>query len=262
MATVIGKPIRFAWDNHVTRSGTTVSATNELTTLPWSNIQNHVPRKVGRSTSSVPNPFDINFVFDGPRAVQQFAMVGHNFAGSTLSLQGCTDSGFSPADATAGVTYSSDVLVADFSSEQTYQFWRLRITPAPGLTYIEAGHAFLGPYEQFDFPDFTTEVTKIDPSVRVMSYDGSTTIFEKTMFRSVSFAVSPQNQADRRILETMYGTIGNRQAFYLFLDPTNKRDSDGLHKMTMLGFLSNPLSFSHLSLGWQRVNGFGFYESI
>jgi len=268
MGTVIGHPIRFAWDNHVTKSGTIVSATNEVVSLPWSNLKNHIPRKIGRS-SSVVDPFYINFTFDSARTVQQFAMVGHSFAGSTLTLQGCTDSGFSPEDATVGVTYSSDILVAEFSSEQTYQYWRLRVVPHPSLTEIQAGHAFLGPLDEFDFPDFSSTTTTVDPSVRVRSYDGSATVFEKTQYRVVSFSLSAMDQADRRSMESIFTTIGTKEAFYLFLDPTNKRDDqdvslglDGLHRMTMLGFLTSPLSFGHIGLTWQRPSGFAFEESI
>lgn len=270
---VVGYPIRFAYGNYVSLVGTTISATNEVSSLPFSNIANHIPRKVGRSSSVTPGTtFEITITQPPTSDVDTdiVAMIGYSgLTGCTVSVVSYLDSGFSTPLSTTALTNTSDIpiMVAEHSGGN--RFHKIKIMPHPNTTVIEVGHLFIGPYQDFESPDFATKMRVVDPSVRVRSYDGSTAVFQKTQYREVEFNLGAMDENHRTVLENIFEEIGNREAFYLFLDPTNKRDSsnptighDGFHRLTMLGFLSTPLGFSHMRHEWHRADTFKFEESI
>lgn len=245
-----------------------MSGNSEATSLPWSNLQNQIPAKVGRSGSTT--AVNIDVTFDQARAVTQFVLWNHNLTtGGTVTLIGATNSSFSPAAVSAGVTIAADLpLLWEFASAQTYQYWRVQIEDS-SLSYIEAGNIFLGPYDQFDLPNFATNLYRYDPSVHRESYGGSTVVFAKTQYRVGEVVLSPMQQADRRTLDSIYQTVGRQTGVYAFIDPLNQRDAqdvsagqDGLHRFTIFGLLGRELAMKHLASDWQEVEALTIKELI
>lgn len=271
MSGPVGDAIRVAWKNHADDIGTTITASSEVSSLPWDNVKNHIPEKKGRS-DGLPSSVTVDFDLGSAKAVQQFAILKHNFsAGATVSLLGATNSAFSPAAINvAGITYAEGLMLWEFVSEQSYRYWRVKIEDSGNTNgYVEAGHVFLGPYDEFDFPFQATNLMKIDPSVKVSSWNGSISSFRRTHMRAVEFNLSPIDQVDRRKIEDLFDEIGNADAAYLFLDPENKRDNedassalDGLHRLTIFGFLNSNFSLDHMIQEWHRPESFVFQESI
>lgn len=251
-------PLRLAWNNRVSLAGTTVTADVYDTSMPWSNVKNQIPAKIGRTTGMT---VTVDITFDQAYDVTQFVMLNHNLApGATVTLYGATNSNFTPAAVTAGLTITESLpLLWEFASTQTYQHWRVLIQHAAATT-IQAGHMFLGTYDQLDLPNFATGLFLNDPSTRRKSYGGSTTVFQKNQFRIAKIAISPLQQTDRRVLETIYANIGSHTGAYVFLDPLNQRDTespstglDGLHRFTIFGLFDREVRFQHMASDWQEV---------
>lgn len=254
---IVGYPVRIAYNNLF--EGATITANTQATALPFSNVVSPLFTRVGRA-AGLTNQVEISFQIALGNTVvggNLLAIKGHNLeAGATIALVGATNSDFFPVTTSIMLTNAEDIITGEFAALQTETYWRLQISNQ-GVTPVELGYVFFGGYAEFDIPDFATSMQTIDPSVVVRAYGGGRNTFKKTQFRMVEFALSPLQQADRRELEAVYDFTGTAEAVFLMLDPWSIRDSenvvtglDGLHRLTMLGYLTASYTIDHLARDW------------
>lgn len=271
MGVIVGNPVRFAWQNRVEPAATAITANSSLATLPWNNVKNQIPSKAGRTGTTT--ELELTFDMIAAVSVQQVAILNHNFTtAATVTLAGATNSAFSPTAISLGLTSVIDLpILGEFSALQTYRYWRLTVSDATNPDgYLEIGHVSLGPYDEFDLPDFESADEIIDPSIQTIAVGGAQISFAKEKYRIYSVPISPIQQADRRqLMDTIFKDRGTTRGFYLFLDPLNKRDNenpatglDGLHRYTILGVFNSQPRIRHLQADWQRFDVFDVRELV
>jgi hypothetical protein len=254
---IVGYPVRIAYNNLFEDAA--ITANTQETALPFSNVANPLYTRVGRA-AGLTNQVEITFQIalgDTTTGGNLFALKGHNLeAGATIAIIGATNSDFLPVAISLGMTNAADIITGEFPANRTETYWRIQISNQ-GVTPVEIGYVFFGGYKEFDIPDFATSMRTIDPSVVVNAYGGGRSTFKKNHFRVIDFALSPLQQADRREIETVYDFTGTAEPVFLMLDPWSIRDNenvttglDGLHRLTMLGYLSAGLNIDHLARDW------------
>lgn len=254
---IVGYPVRIASNSLFATSS--VTGNMQSTTLPWQNVINPLFTRVGQA-SGITTTVNIDFALalgTTTTGGNLFALKGHNLElGATIALLGATNSDFLPVAVSLSLTNAEDIITGEFSANRQESYWRLQITNQ-GVTPVEIGYCFFGRYAEFDIPDFATSIRKVDPSSVIHATGGARSVYKKTHFRVVEFALSPLQQADRREFEAVYDDVGTSDPVFLFLDPWNTRDSedpvtgkDGLHRLTMLGYLSAGVNIDHLAQDW------------
>ncbi len=259
---IVGHPVRFAWNNLFAISGATITGNLQATALPWINTVNPLFTKVGAGSGlttmqTISYTLPPSVVGGSGDGGQIFFIKNHNLAtGATISIVGSTNGDHSPLSVQIGLTVADDLIVGEFGGLRDFEHWQVQVT-GQTVDAFQMGYVFFGPYNQFDIPDFATNVQKIDPSIVVTAYGGGRSTFKKTHFRQIDFALSPLQQADRREFETVFTNVGNADPLFLMLDPWNVRDNenanlglDGIHRFTMLGYLSAGVPNQHLAQDW------------
>lgn len=254
---IVGYPVRIGYNNLF--EDATITANTQTTALPFSNVANPLFTRVGQA-AGLTTQVEISFALPAGSTVtggRLVAIRGHNLeAGATIAIIGATNSDFFPVSTSLSLTNVEDIIIGEFPALKTESFWRIQISNQ-GVYPAELGYVFFGNYAEFDIPDFATNVNLIDPSVVIRSYGGARNSFQKTHYRVVEFALSPLQQQDRRELETVYAATGTSEPVILMLDPWNIRDNedpvlglDGIHRLSMLGYLSAGFSIDHLARDW------------
>lgn len=253
---IVGYPVRFAWNNLF--DGATVTGNVEQSTLPWTNVLNPLFTRVGQA-SGLTTQVEVSFTIAGSTnpGGRVFIIRGHNLeTGATIAILGATNAGFNPVATSLALTNVTDLILGEFSTLRTETYWRIQIS-GQAISPVQLGFVFWGDYTEFDFPDFATNMALVDPSVVVTAYGGGRSSFQKAHYRVIDFALSPLQQADKREFELIFATNGVAKPVFLFLDPWNVRDNenptlglDGLHRLTLLGYLNAGVTLSHLSRDW------------
>lgn len=253
--------VRLAWNNFADTPAL-ITANSEVASLPVTFLQNQQIGKPFRSLAIAGLTIDVNL--GSALAIEQFALRKHNIslAGVTITLSGATNSAFSPTAVSVGITSAADILAFDWGGvQQTYQYWRLEIEDPDNTDgFIELGYMFLGQYDEFDAPNNSTATSKVDPSVKRESYGGSFTAFQKPGFRRIDFQPSAIQQADRRTLSNIYDEVGIHKGLFVFLDPSNNRDVDGYHRLTVFGAFAGEFKVTHKAIDWYDVDSLVFEE--
>ncbi len=261
MGVVKHFPLRLAWNNFAD-TPSLITANSEVPSLPVTFLQNQQIGKPFRSLAIAGLTIEVNF--GSAQGVQQFALRKHNIslAGVTITLSGATNAAFSPTAVSVGITPAADILLFDWGGTvQNFQYWKLEIEdPSNTDAFIELGYVFLGEFDEFDLPNGTVATSKVDPAVNRSNFDGSFVSFSKTKFRRIDFKISPTQQVDRRRLETIYDEVGVGKGLFVFTDPTNNRDTDGYHRLTVFGAFQGEFKINHMAIDWHNVDSLVFEE--
>lgn len=250
----VTNPVRFAYNNYAADSGSTLSSTSEVTSLPWSNTKNPLVTKVGQSGST--DTLQLTWqLAGGAQNITMFALRNHNIpSGSTVTLKANSNSSFATPAVSVGLTLTTnpDPILYNWEpgDEQVYEYWQLEVvTPAAQATQI--GHVYIGDFVDLDLPSQATSWTIVDPSQESRGVWGSKNSFIIDDFRAVAFQTSAMDQSDRRNLETVYKAVGTHTPLYIMFDRFNYRDVDGYHRLTMFCYFTNQtLEFPHIGTTW------------
>jgi hypothetical protein len=231
---------RFCYHNVLTLSGVAITSSSQSTSLPDDNVINALRTKVWEATGK--NDEYVQFNLPSVKKVQQVAIINHNFtAGATVTILAATNSDFSPtAVTTAALTVNTEFGLAlhSFATEQTYQYWRIRVQDSGNSNSVQIGFASMGPYTELDYrPGFRLRV--VDPSRVVHSMDGQKAIFSRTKYKMVEFLIG--DAQDVEDLEDIITEVGIGKDFVLILDPNNNKFdniTDGLWRFTLYGTLA------------------------
>jgi hypothetical protein len=229
---------RFCYSNVLTTGAVSITSSSDTTSLPDDNVTHPWRTKVWRATN---NSLEwVQFNLPSAQAVQQVAIFNHNFtAGATVTLLGATNADFSPTALTTPLTNNATSILHNYSSPETYQYWRLQIEDSTNADNVEVGFAFLGEYVEFDYrPGFRYQV--IDPSESVFSDGGQRASYVKDKYRAVGFNLGDHDTLND--LENIIQTVGFNTDFVLMLDPDGvafDNIPDGLYRFTLYGSLVN-----------------------
>lgn len=140
--------IKFCYYNLVDQSSTVISASNENSLFPTSNLKDPRKTKVFRSTNASDS---VVFDFITAQAVDSIIVAGHpsdgfGFTGSLTIEANATNSWGAPAFSTT-LTPNSEFNfgLKTLTAAQSYRYWRVTGT---GSSYFELGKIFIGSYYQ------------------------------------------------------------------------------------------------------------------
>lgn len=205
----------------------TLTAYSSATGFPASNTTTRHFDEAWRSTGLSSEWLKVNL--GSAQAITAIAIRYSNLrVGDTLSLQGHASDSWSAPSVNVSVTItaamvSKGLIVYNWSSSQTYQWWRILMTAtAHPDGYIRVGRVFLGAFvepERDYEKDFVLE--DIDPSGILEAESGHKFVNELSSFRRIHLAFGSMSAADKAIMEALRDALGKKYAFFVELDPTS-----------------------------------------
>lgn len=238
--------VRFAYDNRVDYATTTITATTESSTLPASNLKNHLRTKVYRTGNTVTDEA-IVFDFGSAYSVSFIAILNHTLTASdsNVRLEANTSNSWGTPAFTQNLTRVPGPISAFFTS-QSYQFWRLAFTKSAASETRDIGRIFLGTYYEVD-QDIGNEAITIqdnDLSRQGRAIGGQTYSDVRGRYDTVSINFKLISHAQHEQFRTIARTVGTHTPFFLILDYAQEPE-DWLyyvkfrrlqsHKATVLG---------------------------
>jgi hypothetical protein len=219
--------IHFAYSNRVDTA--TITASSEVASLPASNVAQLWKSKVWRTTGYASEW--IKFNFGAAAAVRALALVGHNFtSGATVKIQAnATDVWTSPSiDVT--LAYNAANLVYLWSSDQSFQYWRITIVDASNPAgYLEVGRVFLGQTATPDRSFARWSREPVDPTVITRSYDGAESFDRRTAYDLLTFEFKLVLTST---FDALAAAVGLKTYFFVIADYDNALRTDGRHDLT------------------------------
>lgn len=210
----------FLWDDTVE-----FTASTEDLEFPVSNLRKQVRSKVWRSTSTTAN---VVFDLKTTDAVDSFAMVFRKNEVIALSdsavvkLQAnATDVWTSPAvDVTITFDDENSMFSHYFTSDQSYQFWRISIVdPANPYGYIEISNVILSKAITLPCPDNGFKWSLADQSSVVKTQFGQRYYNIRPNIRSLNLSVPLVEYTVMESLADLYERVGTAEVVGVVIDP-------------------------------------------
>lgn len=148
----------------------------------------------------------IVFNLGSAKAIDYIVILSHNFTSSVNAhIQGnATDSWGAPS-VDQHITYSDDTMVYNFTSAETYQYWRLLITDDTNTAgYIEISKVYIGDYIQMPYMAKDAKLPLMSTSDIDESTSGQIYGNAGHFFRSGSVTFPYITDAERLVINAFY----------------------------------------------------------
>lgn len=207
--------MRVLYNNYV--KSATISALTEYPGFDFDSALKDTRRsRIGRTLAVEDQT--ITFDLGSARAIDYIVIFNHNFTDSaTVTIQANSSDLWTtpPVDQTLTV---ADVINYNFSSSQTYRYWRLTVDDDTNTdTYLEISKVYIGsylqmPYMSRDMEIPTASTSDVQESVGLQAYGDSGVIYK---YGTVNFPVIAD--ADKILMETMFNTIDKYIPYVLLI---------------------------------------------
>lgn len=210
----------FLWDDTVD-----ITASSEDVEFPASNLRKQVRSKVWRSTSTTAN---VVFDLKTTEAIDSFAMVFRKNEviaisdSAVVKLQAnATDVWTSPSvDVTLTFDDDNSVFTHYFTSDQSYQFWRISIVdPGNPLGYVEISNVILSKAISLACPDNGFKWSISDQSEVVKTQFGQRYYNIRPNIRDLNVTVPLVEDTVMESLADLYERVGTAEVVGVVIDP-------------------------------------------
>ena len=217
---------RFLWQNLF--DSATITASSEASGFPVTKIQHRHFLKAWRSAGL--SAEWVKADLGSPQAIKAFIVKYHNLTtAATVHVQANSSdswSGTLPVDVTVTVTadmVARGVIVVDWASAETYQWWRILITDATIADgYVRIGRIYIGGYFE-PSRDFYREYDDNQVTLSEIVKGASGQKFVNVLPKYDTFALIYQglNSTDFATIQTIKRAVGADMAFFIILDSAN-----------------------------------------
>ena len=187
------------------------STINPLTEVPGYEFDTALKDTALSRTGRTIDDVSQNIIFDlgSPKAVTYIAILNHNISsGATITIEGNAVDVWTAPSLTQTLTYNADAVIYNFTSAQTYQYWRLIIDDGSNPDgFIELSKVYIGDFVQMPYmaknqklPVASTSDVAESNSLQVYGDPG---IFYK--YGTVNFPFI--SDAEKIIIDTMFRVV-------------------------------------------------------
>lgn len=207
----------YLWNNLIDGPSVSLSATSEDSEWPVENVQDQRIAKVWKTGASVALE-SVVIDFGSAVAIQSFVCFAHDLleTDSVIKIQGNASATWTAPSVDVTLTWASGAIVYNWSSAQTYRYWRFTFTKASAGVTRSIGRLFLGPLMTATGPiDKGYKTRKVDPSIVTESIPGQTYSNVKTTFREWTLSFDGFLQAEKVLYDSMTAAVGTHTAVFL-----------------------------------------------
>ncbi|MCD6451258.1 MAG: hypothetical protein J7L64_02665 [Acidobacteria bacterium] len=250
--------IRYLWQNLIDLTGTNLTASSEVSTLPVANLRHPFRTLVWRTTGCAEEYVVVDF--GSPYSVKAVSFINHNLtSNAVIKLQANSSDSWDNPPFETTLTPHKETIIKCFDA-QNYRYWRLWIQDSGNPSgYIEIGRLYLGSYfEPSRNFVYGWEYRIIDPS-RIDASEGGqefADIEDNYRVIYVAFGAGMITEEDKEEYERMLAYCGRSRDLFIALDYENHPND-----WTFYGkFVNTDFSFKN-SVGEFYEAGFEFKES-
>jgi hypothetical protein len=221
------------YDNIIDKPATSLSATNEIATLPVGNLAHVHIAKVFRVNGKQTT---ISVDAGSQVTARQIALIGTNYATGAIRLtasnnaQGGTDVLSGSIDFATDTTYGQ--ILAHLASDTSARYWNIEIeanTLSDSQSNLEFGRLFIGPTLGININlGYPFNVQTVDQSVSKRTLGGQRYVFQRPQYRQVSFIYGvgiTESEGFDDFSRTLDRIAGQRQE--ILLTPLLETNSSG-----------------------------------
>jgi len=213
------KKIRFLWYNYYDLAATTKTASSEAAGNPLTNIALRWHTRQWRSTGVADEWIKADLGSAIP--IKAFVVKNHNFPSDiTIHIQANAADAWGAPTLNIALPWTTESIIKFWETDQSYQWWRLRMQGGGAPAYRAIGRIFLGSFYQPTY-DITrpTHHTPIDPSVRLYSSGGQVSVDERTHYEKIIFEWDMIPAADKAIFESIFAHVGISKPYFICRTP-------------------------------------------
>lgn len=169
--------MRFFYDNLIDASGTVLTASSEVATLPVSNLANEFRTRIWRTgTGSATETVTIDL--GSAQDVSSIILLDHTLtaADSAIAIQANNADAWGAPAFSQALAWQAGTIYAVFDAVKNFRYWRLTFTKSAAGESRDIGRLFLGTYYQTtEDPDYDGYQESVEDYSRVQKSLGGQT---------------------------------------------------------------------------------------
>ncbi len=212
--------VRFAYDNLIDRTTTTLTASSESSTLPVGNLKNHLISKTWRTGNTLTTEY-VEIDLGSAQSVTCAIIGGHTLTSSDsgIKIEANTSNSWGTPAFSQSFTWDSGPMPLFFSS-QTYQYWRLVFTKSSASETRDIGKIFLGQYFEptKNIARESLSINRRDLSRSGRAIGGQTYADVRSQYRRINMSFQNVSQSQFDLFDSFAATVGTHTPFWVSID--------------------------------------------
>jgi len=210
------------WENYVKDPASILTASSEEIDFPVGNLAHNWYKRATRTTDVAAEWWKVDL--GSQRPIRYFALWYHNFefiSDLNIQLQMSNDplEAWGPGVAHVHLTWTPFKLLYRFSSDQTFQYWRIYCeNPGNSDGYLRGGVWYLGGHFEPRYNFMTRRIDPVDPSEVVWAENRCPSSNALDIYSEIELSIGMVPYTDKAIWMAIFAAIGRRTPYILIID--------------------------------------------